>query len=71
MILMAVLKKNIKSNLQTVINYGKNGDKTENEILVSSINHNVVISYEEMALAKKFFHKEDNILDYHIIQSFK
>lgn len=63
--------KNIKSNLQTVINYGKNGDKTENGILVSSINCNVATSYEEMALTKKFFHKEDKILGYHIIQSFK
>lgn len=69
---MAVIKiKNIKSNLQTVINYGKNGDKTENGILVSSINCNVTTSYEEMALTKKFFHKEDKILGYHIIQSFK
>lgn len=30
---MAIIKiKNIKSNLQAVINYGKNGDKTENGI---------------------------------------
>ena len=69
---MAVIKiKNIKSNLQAVINYGKNGDKTENGILVSSVNCSVETSYEEMALTKKFFHKEDNILGYHIIQSFK
>ena len=69
---MAVIKiKNIKSNLQAVINYGKNGDKTENGILVSSVNCSVDTAYEEMALTKKFFHKEDNILGYHIIQSFK
>lgn len=30
--------KTIKSNLQSVINYGKNGDKTDNGILVSCIN---------------------------------
>lgn len=48
---MAIIKiKNIKNNLQTVINYGKNGDKTENGILVSSINCNVATSYEEMVL---------------------
>ena len=71
-ILLAVIKiKNIKSNLQAVINYGKNGDKTENGILVSSVNCSVDTAYEEMALTKKFFHKEDNILGYHIIQSFK
>ena len=69
---MAVIKiKNIKSNLQAVINYGKNGDKTENGILVSSVNCSTETAYEEMALTKKFFHKEDNTLGYHIIQSFK
>lgn len=69
---MAVIKiKNIKSNLQAVINYGRNGDKTENGILVSSVNCSVDTAYEEMALTKKFFHKEDKTLGYHIIQSFK
>ena len=69
---MAVIKiKNIKNNLQAVINYGKNGDKTENGILVSSVNCSVETAYEEMVLTKKFFHKEDNVFGYHIIQSFK
>ena len=69
---MAVMKiKTIKSNLQAVINYGKNGDKTDNGILVSSVNCSVDTAYEEMALTKKFFHKEDKTLGYHIIQSFK
>lgn len=69
---MAVIKiKTIKSNLQAVINYGKNGEKTEHGILVSGINCNVATSYEEMALTKKFFHKEGKTLGYHIIQSFK
>lgn len=69
---MAVMKiKTIKSNLQAVINYGKNGDKTDNGILVSSINCSVETAYEEMALTKKFFHKENKTLGYHIIQSFK
>ena len=69
---MAVIKiKNIKSNLQAVITYGKNGDKTENGILVSSVNCSVETAYEEMALTKKFFHKEDKTLGYHIIHSFK
>lgn len=68
---MAIIKiKNIKNNLQRVIDYGKNGDKTENGILVSSINCAVPTAYQEMALTKKFFHKEDKILGYHIIQSF-
>lgn len=69
---MAVIKiKTIKNNLQAVINYGKNGDKTDNGVLVSSVNCSVENSYEEMALTKKFFHKEDKTLGYHIIQSFK
>ncbi|MCF0125128.1 MAG: relaxase/mobilization nuclease domain-containing protein [Clostridia bacterium] len=69
---MAVVKiKTIKSNLQAVINCGKNGDKTDNGILVSSINCSTETAYEEMALTKKFFHKENKTLGYHIIQSFK
>ena len=69
---MAVIKiKNIKTNLQAVINYGKNGEKTEHGILVSSVNCNIDTAYEEMSLTKKFFHKESSILGYHIIQSFK
>ena len=69
---MAVMKiKTIKSNLQAVINYGKNGDKTDNGVLVSSINCSISTCYEQMALTKKFFHKEDKTLGYHIIQSFK
>ena len=68
---MAIIKfKNIKSNLKHVIDYGKNGDKTEKGLLVSSINCGVATAYEEMALIKKFYHKEDKILGYHIIQSF-
>ena len=69
---MAVIKiKTIKSNLQAVINYGKKGEKTEHGILVSGINCNADTTYEEMALTKKFFHKEGKTLGYHIIQSFK
>ena len=69
---MAVIKiKTIKSNLQAVINYGKNGDKTDNGILVSSVNCSVDTAYEEMALTKKFFHKEDKTLGYHIIQQWQ
>lgn len=55
---MAVMKiKAIKSNLQVVINYDKNGDKTDNGILVLSINCSVQTVYEKMALTNKFFYK--------------
>ena len=68
---MAVVKiKTIKSNLEAVINYAKNGDKTENGILVSGVNCVPQTAYNQMALAKKFFHKESGRQGYHIIQSF-
>lgn len=61
-IAMAVMKiKTIKSNLQAVINYGKNGDKTDNGILVSSVNCSLNTAYEEMELTKKFFIKKINL----------
>lgn len=69
---MAVIKiKTIKKNLQAVVNYAKNGEKTEHGILVSGINCLSQSCYEQMALTKKFFHKEDKTLGFHIIQSFK
>lgn len=68
---MAITKyKVIKKNLEAVINYAKNGDKTENGILVSAINCLPETAYSQMMLTKKNFHKEDGRLGYHIIQSF-
>ena len=60
----------IKKNLDAVINYAKNGDKTENGILVSAINCLPETAYSQMMLTKKIFHKKDGRLGYHIIQSF-
>ena len=68
---MAVIKiKTIKTNLQAVINYAKNGDKTDNGILVDGVNCTPSTAYEQMALTKKFYHKDKGVLGYHIIQSF-
>lgn len=68
---MAITKyKVIKKNLDAVINYAMNGEKTENGILVSSINCLPQTAYSQMMLTKKAFHKEDGRLGYHIIQSF-
>ena len=68
---MAITKyKVIQKNLETVINYAKNGDKTEKGILVSGINCLPDTAYFQMMLTKKNFHKEDGRLGYHIIQSF-
>ena len=69
---MAITKyKVIKKNLEAVINYAKNGEKTEHGILVSGINCLPENAYEEMMLIKKNFHKEGGRLGYHFIQSFK
>jgi len=62
--------KVIKKNLDAVINYAMNGEKTENGILVSAINCLPQTAYSQMMLTKKAFHKEDGRLGYHIIQSF-
>lgn len=68
---MAIIKyKPIKKNLEAVINYAKNGEKTENGILVSAINCLPDMAYSQMMLVKKNFHKEGGRLGYHIIQSF-
>ena len=68
---MAITKyKVINKNLEAVINYAKNGNKTEKGILVSGINCLPDTSYFQMMLTKKNFHKEDGRLGYHIIQSF-
>ena len=69
---MAITKyKVIKKNLEAVINYAKNGEKTENGILVTGVNCLPDIAYNQMTLTKKCYHKEDGRLGYHIIQSFK
>lgn len=69
---MAITKyKVIKKNLEAVINYAMNGEKTENGILASAINCLPETAYSQMMLTKKAFHKEDGRLGYHIIQSFK
>lgn len=60
----------IKKNLEAVINYAMNGEKTENGILVSGVNCLPQTAYSQMMLTKKAFHKEDGRLGYHIIQSF-
>lgn len=68
---MAVTKyKVIQKNLEAVINYAMNGEKTEHGILVSALNCLTKTAYSQMMLTKKNFHKEKGRLGYHIIQSF-
>lgn len=68
---MAITKYTvIQKNLEAVINYAKNGEKTEHGILVSGVNCIPDIAYSQMMLTKKNFHKEGGRLGYHFIQSF-
>lgn len=69
---VAIIKiKNINDNLDNVINYAKNGEKTEHGILVTAVNCTSKNAYDDMMLVKKSFHKETGRLGYHIIQSFE
>lgn len=60
---MAITKYTvIQKNLEAVINYAKNGEKTEHGILVSGVNCIPDIVYSQMMLTKKNFHKENGRL---------
>jgi len=61
----------IVDDLNDVINYAMNPDKTEQQFYVSGINCQANSAYEEMKNVKAFFHKEDKILGFHAYQSFK
>ena len=57
---MAITKyKVIKKNLEAVINYAMNGEKTENGILVSAINCLPKTAYSQMMLTKKATKERD------------
>ena len=57
---MAITKyKVIKKNLEAVINYAKNGEKTENGILVTGVNCLPDIVYNQMTLTKKSYNKKN------------
>ena len=69
---MAITKvaKNVTHDLDKVINYVKNGEKTENGILISGLNCLPENAYKQMMMIKRNYHKEGGILAYHYIQSF-
>ena len=69
---MAITKvaKNVTHDLDKVINYVKNGEKTENGILISGLNCIPENAYKQMMMIKRNYHKESGILAYHYIQSF-
>lgn len=61
----------IVDDLNDVIDYAMNPDKTEQQFYVSGINCQANSAYEEMKNVKAFFHKKDKILGFHAYQSFK
>lgn len=61
----------IVDDLNDVIDYAMNPDKTEQQFYVSGINCQANSAYEEMKNVKAFFHKEDKILGFHAYQAFK
>lgn len=61
----------IVDDLNDVIDYAMNSDKTEQQFYVSGLNCQANSAYEEMKNVKAFFHKEDKILGFHAYQSFK
>ena len=68
---MAVTKILAKSmRLDRLINYIRNGDKTEDEVLVSAINCTPQKAARQMLQTKERYAKEDGVQAYHIIQSF-
>ena len=63
---------NRTTNLNGLIEYVKNGDKTDEMRYVSGINCLPETAYEEMKATKDRFNKgKEQILGYHVIQSFK
>lgn len=63
--------KELFNELHKVIEYDKNDMKTERQLYVSGINCNVDTALEEMIDTKKKYNKQNGILGYHAIQSFK
>ena len=61
----------IVDDLNDVIKYAMNYDKTEKQFFVTGLNCEPESAYEEMQNVKDFFHKQDGILGFHAYQSFK
>lgn len=57
-------------DLQNVIDYARNSDKTEKEYFVTGINCDSDSAYEEMQDTKRYYNKKDKILAFHAYQSF-
>ncbi len=60
-----------KGRLDVGINYVLNGDKTEERVLTAHLNCDPGRECREMLDTKRAYGKEDGVMYYHIIQSFK
>lgn len=61
-----------KTSLDKLIGYAANPDKTEQSIFESVVNCTTVeTAFDEMTATKRKYSKEDKVLAYHYIQSFK
>ena len=61
-----------KTSLDNIIEYVANPDKTEQRLFETAINcSSVETAYKEMVATKKKYGKEDKVLAYHYIESFK
>lgn len=62
--------RNPASHLENALNYIQNPDKTEECVLVGSINCLTDTAFEQMVETKNIFHKTGNRQGYHVIISF-
>ena len=60
-----------KTSLNNVVQYAVNISKTEQRLFQSSLNCTLDNAYNEMMDSKKRWHKTEDVLGYHFIQSFK
>ena len=65
-----VKERNPARHLEAALEYIQNGDKTEEKILVGSINCLPETAYEQMLDTKQIFGKSNKRQGYHIIISF-
>lgn len=66
-----LLREIYPDDLDSVLRYAANGEKTERRMYVSGVNLNPGIAYQEMTTVKRQYGKEDGILAWHGYMSFK
>ena len=69
MAITKILARN--GGLKQAINYVMNGDKTEEQLLVTTQICSPSTAYDDMIATKRMHGKEDGVQCYHLIQSFK